>query len=157
MRTEMLKELEDKLVFFDFDGTLSEYRFGGQVGPIEFTQEVMYNQLFNKIYDNIRPLKTMQEYVENLDTNKVYILGAIAINTEINEKYEWLSKYYPSIKKENMIFVNSSSAKLQILEAYREKMNLKEEDIVLVDDYIPTIQKAEELGFIAYHPSSFID
>ena len=56
-----------------------------------------------------------------------------------------------------MIFVNSSSAKLQILEAYREKMNLKKKDIVLVDDYIPTIQKAEELGFIAYHPSSFID
>ena len=92
-----------------------------------------------------------------LDPEKVYILGAITLNTEIEEKQEWLRKYYPSIKKENMIFVNNSETKLEMLEAYRQKLNLDYKDIAFIDDKHSTIQSAEKMGFIAYHPSTFVD
>lgn len=56
-----------------------------------------------------------------------------------------------------MIFVNNADTKLEILEAYRKKLNLDYSDIVFVDDMHTTIMRAEELGFTAYHPSSFVD
>ncbi len=49
-------------------------------------------------------LKTMQRVVENLDSNKIFVLGAITTNTEIDQKYKWLSEHYPNIKKENVFF-----------------------------------------------------
>lgn len=157
MRTELVEKLKDKLVFFDFDGTLSEFRFYDKVGPEEMTGEFLYNLAFGKIYDNVRPLNTMQEVVSKLNPEKIYILGAITLNSEIEEKKAWLNKNYPSIKEENMIFVDSTKTKLEILEAYKKKFNLEYKDIVFVDDMHATIMKAEEMGFIAYHPSSFVD
>lgn len=157
MRKEAVESLKGKLVFFDFDGTLSEYRFSGKVGPEELTGEFLYNLAFGRIYDNIRPLATMQEVVKNLDPENVYVLGAITLNSEIEEKYEWLAKNYPSIKKKNMIFVNNSETKLGMLEVYRKRYNLNYEDIAFIDDMHKTIQSAEEMGFIAYHPSTFVD
>lgn len=157
MRTEFIGSLKKKLVFFDFDGTLSEFRFNNKVGPEEMTGGLIYNLAFNKIYDNVRPLATMQAVVNELDPERVYILGAITLSSEIEEKKVWLAKNYPSIKKENMIFVNNADTKLEILEAYRKKLNLDYSDIVFVDDMHTTIMRAEELGFIAYHPSSFVD
>ncbi len=157
MRKEAIESLKGKLVFFDFDGTLSEYRFLNRVGPEELTGEFLYKLAFERIYDTIRPLATMQEVVKMLDPEKVYILGAITLNTEIEEKYKWLEKYYPSIKRENMIFVNNTTTKLGMLEAYRQKFNLDYKDIIFVDDMHSTIQSAEEMGFIAYHPSTFVD
>lgn len=157
MRKEEVESLKGKLVFFDFDGTLSEYRFLNKVGPEELTGEFLYKLAFERIYDTIRPLSTMQEVVKMLDPEKVYILGAITLNTEIEEKQEWLRKYYPSIKKENMIFVNNSETKLEMLEAYRQKLNLDYKDIAFIDDKHSTIQSAEKMGFIAYHPSTFVD
>lgn len=157
MRKEAIESLKGKLVFFDFDGTLSEYRFLNRVGPEELTGEFLYKLAFERIYDTIRPLATMQEVIKMLDPEKVYILGAITLNTEIEEKYKWLEKYYPSIKRENMIFVNNTETKLGMLEAYRQKFNLDYKDIIFVDDMHSTIQRAEEMGFIAYHPSTFVD
>lgn len=157
MRTELIEKLKGKLVFFDFDGTLSEFRFFDKVGPETVTGELLYKFSFENVYDNVRPLSVMQQTIANMNPENVYILGAITINHEIEEKYKWLVKYYPTIKKENIIFVNSADSKLGILEAYSKKFNMKSEDIVFVDDMHYTILKAEELGFTAYHPSSFID
>lgn len=157
MRTELVKSLKDKLVFFDFDGTLAEFRFYNKVGPENVEGKFLYKFAFDNLYESIRPLATMQEVVKNLNPDNVYILGAVVLNSEIEQKYKWLNKNYPSIKRENMIFVSNKDIKLDMLEAYRMKYNLEYKDIVFVDDAHYTIQKAEALGFTAYHPSSFVD
>lgn len=157
MRTELVESLKNKAVFFDLDGTLAEFRFLDMVGPENFSGDFLYEFAFGKIYDNVRPLATMQEVVKELDSDKVYVLGAITLNSEIEEKYVWLAKHYPSIKRENILFVNCAEMKVELLESYRRKLNLEYQDMVFVDDMHKTIQVVEERGFRAYHPSSFID
>ena len=104
----MIEKLKDKYVFFDVDGTLSEYRYNDRLyggGCSELGCQSLEDLLFNDLYYKARPLRTMQNIIKNLDSNKIFILGAITTNTEIEQKYKWLKEYYPNIKRENMFFI----------------------------------------------------
>lgn len=64
----MLEKLKGKYVFFDVDGTLSEYRYKdklyGGACP-ELGCQSLDDLLFNDLFYKARPLKTMQKIVEN--------------------------------------------------------------------------------------------
>lgn len=153
----MLDKLKDKYVFFDLDGTLSEYRFNDHVsGGNEWGGQTFEELFFGDVFVSNRPLATMVEFIQKLDLDKVYVLGAITNNHEIDEKYIWLDKYYPFIKKENVIFVAHSSLKLVAIEQYAKKLNIKKDDIVFVDDTHATIREVEEAGYKSYHTTSFM-
>ena len=149
--------LEGKIVFFDLDGTLSEYRFNDRVGGGNGFSQPWSELLFGDAYLRARPLKTMINLTKALDPSKVYVLGAIKTNNEINQKYEWLSKNYPHIKRENIIFVCGGDKKVLVMEAFAEKNALARENMVLIDDTHATLRQVETAGFIAYHPTSFVE
>lgn len=154
----MLEKLKNKYVFFDVDGTLSEYRYNDKLysgGCSELGCQTLSDLLFSNLFLNARPLKTMQNIINNLDAEKLYILGTIVTNNEINQKYKWLEKHYPSIKKENIIFISSTMLKPDVILEYSKKLNISLSDIVFVDDRLDVLRKAETLGITAYHPSSF--
>ena len=48
----------------------------------------------------------MQNIINDLDADKVFILGAVTTNNEVDQKYIWLKENYPSIKRENIYFIN---------------------------------------------------
>ncbi len=155
----MLNKLKGKYVFFDLDGTLSEYRFNDHVsGNNNWGGQTFKELFFGNGFVNNRPLKTMVEFIQKLDLDKVYVLGAITTNHEINEKNIWLEKYYPFIKKENVIFVANASLNLKLvaIKEYQKKLNIKNEDIVFVDDTHAIIREIEEAGYTAYHITSFV-
>lgn len=156
----MLENLKEKYVFFDVDGTLSEYRFkeklyGGKCP--EFGCQSLEDLLFSNLFENARPLKTMQNVISNLPPEKVFILGTIVTNNEINQKYKWIEENYPNIKKENIIFISSTMLKPDVIIEYAKKLNVNIKDTVFVDDRLDVLRKAEELGIVAYHPSSFTE
>lgn len=156
----MIEKLKDKYVFFDVDGTLSEYRYNDRLyggGCSELGCQSLEDLLFNDLYYKARPLRTMQNIIKNLDSNKIFILGAITTNTEIEQKYKWLKEYYPNIKRENMFFICSTMLKPEVIIEYCKHYNLDIEDVAFVDDRIDVLRKAEEMGITAYHPSSFTD
>lgn len=154
----MLEKLKDKYVFFDVDGTLAEYRYNDHVsGGNDWGGQTWEELFFGNVFVNNRPLKTMVHLIEKLDANKIFVLGVITTNHEIDEKYEWFAKYYPSIKRENIIFVADSSLKLIALEQYAKKLNISKEDIVFIDDKHATIRQTEEAGFKSYHVTSFVE
>lgn len=156
----MLKKLKEKYVFFDVDGTLSEYRFNDQLygGRCpELGCQSLKDLLFSNLFTNARPLKTMQNVISNLDSEKVFVLGTIVTNNEINQKYKWIEENYPSIKKENIIFISSTMLKPDVIIEYAKKLNINVNDTAFVDDRLDVLRKAEELGIIAYHPSSFTE
>lgn len=154
----MLEKIKDKYVFFDVDGTLAEYRYSDHVsGRNNYGGQTWEELFFGDVFVNNRPLKTMVNLINQLDPNKVFVLGAITTNHEIDEKYEWFEKYYPSIKRENIIFVAQSEFKLIALEQYAKKLNIPKEDIVFVDDKHATIRETEEAGFKSYHVTSFME
>ena len=87
----MLEKLKDKYVFFDVDGTLSEYRYNDKLygGRCD---ELGCQTLEDLLFSKARPLKTMQKIVSNLDSNRVFVLGTTVTNNEIEQKYTWLKK-----------------------------------------------------------------
>lgn len=156
----MIEKLKGKYVFLDVDGTLSEYRYKDKLYGglcLEYGCQSLEDLLFNDLYYKARPLKTMQKVIDNLDANKVFILGTVTTNNEIDQKYKWLEKYYSSIKKENMFFISSTMLKPELIIEYCKHYNLDIKDVAFVDDRIDVLRKAETLGIESYHPSSFTE
>lgn len=99
----------------------------------------------------------MQRIVSNLESDKVFVLGTIVTNNEIEQKYTWLKENYPNIKRENICFISSTMLKPDVILEYCKYLNIIKEEVVFVDDRLDVLRKAEELGITAYHPSSFIE
>ena len=156
----MMEKLKDKYVFFDVDGTLLEYRYNDKLYSglrPELGCQILEDLLFSNLFSKARPLKTMQNIISNLDSNKVFILGTIVTNNEIEQKYIWLKENYPNIKKENICFISSTMLKPEVILEYCNHLNINKEDVMFVDDRLDVLRKAEELGITAYHPSSFME
>ena len=156
----MVEKLKNKYVFFDVDGTLSEYRYkdilyGGKCP--ELGCQSLEDLLFNDLFYTARPLKTMQKVIEKLDSNKIFVLGTVTTNKEIDQKYKWLEENYPNIKRENIIFICSTMLKPEVIIEYCKHYKFDIKDAVFVDDRLDVLRKAETLGITAYHPSSFTE
>lgn len=156
----MINKLRNKYVFFDVDGTLSEYRFNDMLyvsrNP-ELGCQTLEEMLFSDLFLKARPLKNMQKLIEKLDSNKIFILGTIVTNKEAEQKYEWLAKNYPNIKKENIFFISSTMLKPEVIIEYCKHYNIDLKEACFVDDRLDVLRKAEEMGITAYHPSSFVE
>mgnify|MGYP002561613695 FL=1 len=103
----MIEKLKNKYLFIDIDGTLAEYRYDDKLyadKDPKIGSQNLNELLFGDLFYQARPLKIMQKLIEQLDPNKIYILGTILTNNEMFQKYKWIEKYYPTIKKENIIF-----------------------------------------------------
>ena len=156
----MIQNLKDKYVFFDVDGTLSEYRHRSQVyagrNP-ELGCQTLNDFLFSDLFLKSRPLKTMQKIISQLDSDKIFVLGTVVCNNEVEQKYIWLEKYFPNFKKENIIFVSSTMLKPEVIIEYSKHFNIPLSKMAFVDDRLDVLRKAEESGITVYHPSSFTE
>lgn len=86
-------------LFIDMDGTIAEYRVYRKGFITTKTKGLFLNaQPLNVVIDNIKKLQD----IENLD---LYILTLSKSNIIKEEKYIWLEKYLPFIKKENIIIL----------------------------------------------------
>ncbi len=86
----MLERLKDSYIFFDIDGTLSEYRYNDKVYSglcPELGCQKLEDLLFSDLFYQARPLKTMQQIISQLNPKNVFILGTIVTNNEIEQKY----------------------------------------------------------------------
>ena len=156
----MLEKLKGKYVFFDVDGTLSEYRYrdklyGGRC--LDLGCQSLDELLFGNLFYQARPLKTMQRIVENLDSKRVFILGTKTTNNEIEQKYLWLKENYPNIKRDSIFFVSKTMLKPEVIIEWCTHHNIDIREVAFVDDRLDVLRKAEELGITAYHPSSFME
>ncbi len=62
----------------------------------------------------------MQKVIDNVDSNKVFILGEITTNNEIKQKYLWLKKNYPTIKRE----ISSTMLKPEVIMQWCKHFNI---------------------------------
>ena len=99
----------------------------------------------------------MQNIINDLDADKVFILGAVTTNNEVDQKYIWLKENYPSIKRENIYFINSTILKPDVIIEWCSHYGIDKKDVAFVDDRLDALRKAEELGITSYHPSSFME
>lgn len=155
---DIINKIKDKKCFFDFDGTLCECRF------IVKNQEMCsyVNEKFNFLetciiknpYKDAKPIKIMQEVINELDKENIFILGRSNGTPENIHKIDFLHTHFPKIKDENIIFVNSSESKCIYLSQIKQINNV---DVILIEDDYNTILTAEKTYNInCYHISSFM-
>lgn len=131
-------DLKDYSVYiFDYEGTLSE------APNHKLTlEELLYN--FN--FKNLEPNKQILNFFNSIQNKEIYVVGIIETNKEIQQKTEWLNIHYPTIRKENYVFISSDYKKSEAILAIINKNNYKKSEILFIDDKISHINDVSKLG-----------
>ena len=120
-------------IYCDMDGVLAN--FSRKVRAVErFENEKGF-------FKNLAPIKTNVESIKLLIENNynVYILSASPNESADNDKIEWLKKYLPMIKNENIILMRNGENKADFV-----KTN---ENNLLFDDYSKNVNDFLNRGF----------
>ena len=72
------KELKDKYVFWDIDGTLAPYRFNGHTGDPDGTNNGMsLNEIEAGVFLLRAPSRHMQDVIKSCDAKRTYYNGTL--------------------------------------------------------------------------------
>lgn len=151
-----VKDLQNKYVFWDIDGTLAPYRFNGHVADPNGTNNGMsLKEIDENVFLFRAPSKHMQKVVTTCFAKEHIIMGHCQVEKERTDKEMWLNAYFPQIKERLLVFEDKSKADTII--EYCKKHNINLKDVVYVDDVISFLREAERKGIKSFHISSFLD
>lgn len=150
------KELENKYVFWDIDGTLASYRFNGHVADPKGTDNGMsLEEIEQGVFLERKPSQLMQKVLKECNAKKNIIMGHCQNQKEMADKQIWLDKYYPMIS--DRLFVREDISKADSIIEYCKKAEINLKDTIYVDDVIKFLREAERKGIESWHISSFLD
>lgn len=151
-----VKDLKNKYVFWDIDGTLAPYRFNDHVGDPDGTNNGMsLKEIEEGVFLTRKPSKHMQNVLNTCKAKKHIVMGHCQVKKEMEDKQPWLDKYYPMIKEKLLVYEDISKAETILQYCKDNEIDLSE--VVYVDDVIPFLREAERKGIRSYHISSFLD
>ena len=134
-------------IYFDMDGVFAEYDIG------------------NFDYSTIRPIKSVINIMNNLrrDGMNVKVLSICRNNKIVDEKYDWIDKYVPFLKKDDLIFLSKEDnpgIESNELKSNYLKNNINKDHVnILIDDDSLIIKKVvkENEDVKVFHVSSIIE
>ena len=137
---DIITKLQNGIVVFDFDGTLTEFKYADKTLLPCKEEDLHEYSKFGNIYENIYILKTMQYIINQLNPDKIYVItnSATAIK---DKKNSVISSGFPTVKKENVYHTRNVKEKLDVLAMLYNKTEHK---ILFVEDMVSTLQMAEE-------------
>ena len=122
-------------LFIDLDGTLAKFNVRNALTRFK-NEEGFFARL--KAYvgiENINELALTQE---------IYIISASPNEQADKDKLQWLAKYLPNVKSENITLCRLGQNKAQIIQnKYSMKINNK---CLLLDDYTNNLTEWESFG-----------
>lgn len=117
-------------VVFDYDGVLFEARwYPERINMPNETQEKLYEA--HKKGENLytEPIGYMRNIVESI-AGEMFVLSHIHDEIEYKVKCEQISKYFPKIPKENILWAKSVNDKIKYLEQIKDQYGR----LVYIDD-----------------------
>lgn len=124
-----IKDLEDKYVFWDIDGTLAPYRFNNHVANPNGTNNGMsLKEIEDGVFLTRKPSKHMQNVLGTCNAKENIVMGHCQVKKEMEEILQYCKTH-----------------------------NIDLNDVVYVDDVISFLREAERKGIKSYHISSFLD
>ena len=152
-----ISKTEKQLVLFDMDGVVAEYKYG---------ENPKIQREEKGVYLEKRPILTMIKIAKKLNKRKnltVGILSSCDFDSQVIEKKQWLKKYMPFIKEENIsIIVWNNETYTRETRRYAKGDFIKKikgyDQIFLIEDTHKNINATNEyLSTIAHHLSEFLD
>lgn len=137
---DAISKLKYKIAVFDFDGTLTSFRYANEkLLPCKDAELHEYCKEHN-LYDNATILRTMQYIINELDADDVYVLTS-TVHTLRKNKDRCIHANFPTIASDHIIHTRGSDEKLEVLDSiYAEH----KKPIVFVEDMYKTLLNAEE-------------
>lgn len=154
-----IKELfkDEKCVYcFDVDGVLVPMEFG-EYNHYVFDDEKWEEELHNNdFYQNVRPNKIIQKFLENKDMSRVYVITRAIDEVELNQKRNFAFKYY-GIVPNNVYIVYSDDEKLNVMKEIHKFYNgLEDKYMVMIDDTVNVLNNImDNSSYSTVHVSSF--
>ncbi|MCQ2217075.1 MAG: hypothetical protein MJZ33_01160 [Paludibacteraceae bacterium] len=153
MSKQLIDKLKDCIVVFDVDGVLAAYEFGTNCHYASVWDEAFISETDNP-YCNINPLPKLQQFIQEMNPEDVYVCS-VASPFEMEAKGGFVTRNY-AIRKENILFVDDKTKKLEALLKLKAERNDK--PIAIVDDTVKTLDQIFNQGdFLTIHISSFFD
>lgn len=151
---DKLQSLDIKYIFLDMDGTIVEYCNGNSMFIDNWFKP---HQFYYKT-----PLVSNIKMIERLSQRlgcKVFILSGAPNNLVMEAKMSWLRDWMPFVH--DVFLIGNQEYKVdsiqQVLESRlpREEIEtLNKERILLIDDELENLRKAERNGYSVMHVSS---
>ena len=153
MSKQLIEKIKKGIVVFDIDGVLAAYEFGENCHYASIWHEAFKSETDNP-YCQINPLPKLQQFIQEMDPKDVYVCS-VASSFEIDAKGGFVTRNY-NIRKENILFVEEKSKKIEVLKKIKEERSGKQ--IAIVDDTVKTLDQIfNQGGFLTIHISSFFD
>lgn len=148
--------LKDKIAVFDIDGVFCRFHYteGDHLLPCKDADLGTFLVNHN-MYNFAKPLKIMQYVVNSLNPDNIFTLSTATIPAKA-QKNEWLSKHYPKIKKEKIIYSKNDMEKLEFLKEILA--NHPDKTVVFIEDTAKTLLNSQEAypNLYCLHISSFM-
>ena len=149
---ETVNYFTDKNIFVDLDGTVAEYQ------NLPFDENGNINFVEYEVFRHSKPVNEVINKLRKLEQSgrKIYIVSASPNSIANVEKFEWIQKHIPFIKKENIYFVGNKQYKYIFLEELMHKLKLNACDCMAIDDDHNVLLSYSKIGINAIHPSKFL-
>lgn len=125
------------IYIFDYEGTLSE-----SPNKKLTLKELLYEFDFRDLCPN----QKIFDFVNSISYKKIYVVGIIESNREIEQKNEWIKSHFPMIQKENSIFISGDYKKSEVVMEIMNNNNYNKNEIIFIDDKVAHIKDVSELG-----------
>ena len=146
---ERINYYTNKYLLLDMDGTICGYT------KARLDEEGNADFVNGELFLHLQPVQHVIDFVkEHYDMKNVFIVTAVANSIAWNEKNLWLDKYFPEIPTENRFFVGNKDYKYVFVKQFAEYKGWKSNEMVLIDDYHPTIEKCRKNNINCIHPSN---
>ncbi len=154
---ELLKD-KNSILVFDIDGVLALLEFGEYNHYYASDDDWDKFVEDNNLYTEDKVSKKMQEFLKDIDKNRVYVITQIGIDKEGIYKKEYAEKYY-GIKPENIYFVHRNNDKISKLHKIRNKHpKAKDYQVIMIDDTPDVLTDVQlKTKYSTAHISSFLD
>lgn len=150
-----------KLAFFDMDGTLVAPRFWtGDKMIYTFPKQewIDYcNERKEAAYAHCELLWPIIKYMNSIKKEYVpCILTVTCSHGEELAKTDFIQHHFELNPVEHVYFVHSDDEKFDVIKEKMEKHGLSPADVMLVEDNLYSVMKANELGYKGIHVSHII-
>ena len=152
-----LLESNQTVYIFDVDGVLVKMEFGEYNHYILNDDDWALSILDNDYYTSKSPIKTMQDFLQNKDMNRVYVATKVMNETEKKQKIAFLHTHY-HILEDHIYEVYDNEEKLDVMKKVQEFYpELEDKYFVMVDDTVDILTYImDHSSYSTVHISTFL-